>query len=186
MKKTMEDPEFVERLKKTFPGAKMADVARRLEVPHATVQNYYRNDRIPATEVLIKIAEETSVSLNWLLLGTGDMYAVHRPPIGLGQFIEEKIGEMIEERIAGLGTKSPGISDAGESDDTFDVEAKVMSLDDPQAVMNEWFRYEGREYPKDYGVVFFRGWENFSPEDKIEAVRDAKRVLDRGLSSEAD
>ncbi len=185
MRKTMEDPEFVERLKKTFPGAKMADVARRLEVPHATVQNYYRNDRIPATEVLIKIAEETSVSLNWLLLGTGDMFAVHRPPIGLGQFIEEKIGEMIEEKFAGMGSKGSAASTAG-SDDSFDVEAMVLSLNDPQAVMNEWFRHEGRAVPKDYGVVFFRGWENFSPEDKIEAVRDAKRVLDRGLRSGTD
>ena len=45
--------------------------------------------------------------------------------------------------------------------------------------MQEWFRHAGREYPDDYGVVFFRGWEAFTTRQKAEAVRDAKRVLDR-------
>jgi hypothetical protein len=30
-------------------------------------------------------------------------------------------------------------------------------------------------------VAFFRGWETFSAEDKIAAVHDAKRVLDKVL-----
>ena len=47
--------------------------------------------------------------------------------------------------------------------------------------MSEWFAHERRKYPRDFGVVFFRGWESFSTEDKIAAVRDAKRVLDRSL-----
>ena len=59
----------------------------------------------------------------------------------------------------------------------FDVEEAVRRLDDPQRVMNEWFSYENRTYPQDYGVVFFRGWETFSAKDKVEAVIDAKRVL---------
>ena len=103
----MKNPDYVERLNKVFGNVSMAEVARRLEVPHATVQNYYRKGRLPATEVLLKIAEVTNVSLNWLLRGTGDMYAIHRPPIGLGEFIEEKIGEMIEQRFARAG-KSAG------------------------------------------------------------------------------
>ena len=103
----MNNPDYVDRLNKVFANATMAEVARRLGVPHATVQNYYRKGRLPATEVLIKIAEVTNVSLNWLLRGTGDMYAVHRPPIGLGEFIEEKIGEMIEQRFAAAGKPAP-------------------------------------------------------------------------------
>src|SRR4051794_11905015 len=171
----MNNPDYVERLNKVFANASMAEVARRLEVPHATVQNYYRKGRLPATEVLIKIAEVTNVSLNWLLTGTGDMYAVHRPPIGLGQFIEEKISEMIEQRLAaGAGSQTP--AHAG-----FDVAEAVMLLDDPAAVMRQWLQYEGREFPEDYGVVFFRGWQSFTPEQKVEAVKDAKRVLDRSL-----
>jgi transcriptional regulator with XRE-family HTH domain len=173
----MKNADYVDRLNKAFADASMAEVARRLGVPHATVQNYYRKGRMPATEVLIKIAEVTNVSLNWLLRGTGDMYAVHRPPIGLGEFIEEKIGEMIEEQLAAAGKPVPA---AGADD--FNIEEAVLRLDDPADVMRQWLQYEGREYPEDYGIVFFRGWESFSPEEKIDAVRDAKRVLDRSLS----
>ena len=171
----MKNPDYVERLNKVFGNVSMAEVARRLEVPHATVQNYYRKGRLPATEVLLKIAEVTNVSLNWLLRGTGDMYAIHRPPIGLGEFIEEKIGEMIEQRFARAGKSSDLLGDE------FNVEEAVLRLDDPAAVMRQWLRYEGREYPEDYGVVFFKGWQSFTPEEKVEAVRDAKRVLDRSL-----
>jgi len=172
--------EFIERLNTAFENASMADVARRLKMPHATVRNYYQG-RLPAPEVLIKIALETGVSLNWLLIGTGNMYAGDTAPIGLGRFLEEKIGEIIDQKLA---TKVDGIQDLGAVDQTvfFDVEAVVLRLDDPQKIMNEWFRHEGRKCPKDYGVVFFNGWESFSPADKIAAVRDAKKALDRALT----
>ncbi|HEX3101046.1 MAG TPA: helix-turn-helix domain-containing protein, partial [Pyrinomonadaceae bacterium] len=66
----MDNKDFVVRLRKTFEGESMADVARRLKIPHATVRNYYLG-RLPAPEVLMKIANETGVSLNWLLIGAG-------------------------------------------------------------------------------------------------------------------
>lgn len=174
--------DFIERLRKAFGHASMADVARRLGIPHATVRNYYQG-RLPAPEVLIKIANETGVSLNWLLAGTGDFYADQRPPVGLGKFIEDKIGEIIDKKLAELGKR--GIEDLGSIDlcDAFDVEAAVLRLDDPQRVMDEWFRHEGRETPRDYGVVFFRGWEAFSFDDKVAAVRDARKTLDRSLQA---
>ena len=59
----------------------------------------------------------------------------------------------------------------------------MLRLDDPQAVMGEWFRHESRDYPQDYGVIFFGGWETSSLQNKIEAVIDAKKVLDRSLKS---
>lgn len=172
--------EFIERLHKAFDNASMADVARRLKIPHATVRNYYQG-RLPAPEVLMKIANETGVSLNWLLIGTGDKYAGQIAPIGLGRFLEEKIGEIIDQKLTTLGKEV--VKELGTVDfrDAFDVEAAVLRLDDPQLVMSEWFRHEGRDYPQDYGIVFFRGWETFSLDDKIAAVRDAKRVLDRSL-----
>ena len=173
------DKEFVARFKSTFDNATIAEIARRLGVPHATVSNYYKEGRLPAPDVLIKIAAETGVSLNWLLMGRGDMYAGSRPPIGLGKFIEEKIGEMIDARIAAVGAAPKRRAVAARR--AFDVEAAVMRLDDPEQIMGEWFAYERRKYPRDFGVVFFRGWESFSRADKVAAVRDAKRVLDRSL-----
>lgn len=175
--------EFIVRLNRAFDHASMADVARRLGIPHATVRNYYQG-RLPAPDVLIKIANETNVSLNWLLIGTGDMYGGRSPKIGLGRFIEDRIGEIVDEKLAALGIN--GVADLGSVDigKEFDVEKALEQFGDPQSVMNEWFRYEGRVCPQDYGVVFFRGWEAFSIEDKAAAVRDAKRVLDRSLSAE--
>src|SRR5690606_18488924 len=58
---------FQERLSSAFGNASMAEIARRINAPHATVRNYFQG-RMPAPEVLIKIANETNVSLNWLLL----------------------------------------------------------------------------------------------------------------------
>ena len=174
--------DFVARLQTAFDNASMADVARRLKIPHATVRNYYQG-RLPAPDVLIKIANETSVSLNWLLIGTGDMYAGERPPIGLGKFIEEKIGEMIEQKLGLLGRQPIVELGTVDLDEEFDVESALIRSDDPQLVMSEWFRHEGRVYPQDYGIVFFRGWETFSHEDKVAAVRDAKQMLDRVLAN---
>ncbi|MBX3298677.1 MAG: helix-turn-helix domain-containing protein [Acidobacteria bacterium] len=169
----MKDTEFVERLKRCFGNATMADVARRIGVPHATVRNYFLG-RLPAPEVLIKIADETGISLNWLLCGRGEMYASDQPPIGLGRFIEEKISEMIDRRLSSAGLPAHAI-------DVFDVRSAVLRTDDPQAVIGEWLSHEGREFPTDFGIVFFRGWESFSMDEKVDAVRDAKRVLDRTL-----
>jgi len=173
--------EFVKRLNSTFDNASMADVARRLKIPHATVRNYYKDARLPAPEVLIKIANETGVSLNWLLTGSGDKYAGQVGPIGLGKFLEEKINEIIDQKLADRGQKGVAERVTVDLSDTFDIESAILRLDDPQLVMGEWFRHEGRDYPRDYGVVFFNGWETFSRESKIAAVRDAKRVLDRSL-----
>jgi transcriptional regulator with XRE-family HTH domain len=167
---------FVERLGKAFGGKSMAKVARMLKVPHATVRNYYLG-RLPSPDVLIKIANETGVSLNWLLIGAGTMYAEKRAPVSLDDVLDERIAQLIDQRVREIIAESGSAVPPAE----FDVESAVERFNDPERVMSEWLRFEGREYPSDYGVVFFRGWESFSPEDKIAAVRDAKRVLDRSL-----
>ena len=174
------DKDFVSRLKKTFNDAKMSDVARRLDIPHATVRNYYHG-RLPAPDVLIKIARQTGVSLNWLLLGTGEMYA-SAAPVSFGRIVEEKIAEMIDRRFAQLDVQHT----PGKTPSTFDVEGALAGYDDPQRVMREWFRYEKRAYPEDFGIVFFRGWESFTLEDKAAAVRDAKQMIDRVLKNVPD
>lgn len=172
--------DFIQRLHTAFDNGSMADVARRLKIPHATVRNYYQG-RLPAPEVLIKIATVTGVSLNWLLIGTGGMYAGQNPPLSLGKFLEDKINEMIDRRLAEF--RQVEYLRPGDGDAAFDVEAAVLRLDDPQLVMGEWFRHEGRDYPLDYGLVFFQGWETFSLDDKVAAARDAKRVIERSLSN---
>jgi transcriptional regulator with XRE-family HTH domain len=162
--------DFVRRLRAAFGDGSMAEIARRLGVPHATVRNYFRG-RLPAPEVLIKIAEATDISLNWLLTGKGGMYVSDTPRrASLDRLLDERIGAILDERLR-----------TADSDPEFDVEAMVMRFDDPQMVMDAWFRHEGRDYPRDFGVVFFQGWNGFTAEEKLDAVRDAKKVLDRTM-----
>jgi transcriptional regulator with XRE-family HTH domain len=175
----MMNREFIARLNTAFQHASMADVARQLGVPHATVRNYYLG-RLPSPDVLIKIAKETGVSLNWLLMGTGEIYISDAPRLGLGPMIERRIEEIVDRRLNERLGRAFGHPNEGER--VFDVASAIERLGDPQSVMGEWFRFEGREYPSDYGVVFFKGWEAFSSEERVAAVRDAKRVLDRSLS----
>src|SRR4051794_17049394 len=121
--------DFVERLRRTFGNGSMAVVARRLGVPHATVRNYYQG-RLPAPEVLIKIAAETGISLNWLLLGTGEMYAGDIRPMDLNSVLEAKISEMIDRRM------TAPVKDLGLVDGSFDVRAAVEEFDEPGRVMD--------------------------------------------------
>ena len=173
------EEQFQDRLKKMFNYASMADIARIIEVPHATVRNYFAG-RLPAPEVLIKIANATNISLNWLLLGQGEMYAGKRRRLDINRLLEDKIDEIIERK---LGAQTFPVQNLGTIDSrpAFDVEVAVRKYSDPQKVMNEWFKHEGRRVPKDYAVIFFQGWESFNDDERIEALRDAKKVLDRSL-----
>ena len=169
--------EFSERLAEAFDNATMAAIARRLGVPHATVRNYF-GGRMPSPEVLIKIAGETDVSLNWLLTGSGDKFVRYDRPVDLGIILERKIEQIVDAKLTErLG--QPKRSHRPETE--FDVESAVRRFNDPGRVMSEWFRHEGREYPQDFGVVFFQGWESFTESEKLDAVRDARKVLDRTL-----
>lgn len=171
---------FQDRLKQVFDNASMAEIARRLELPHATVRNYFQG-RMPAPDVLIKIANETNVSLNWLLTGKGELFAGAAAPLqDLDNIFEKKIEEMIDRKLA---ERLIDVEDLGEVDarPEFDAAAAIRKYNDPRLVMNEWFLHEGRKYPEDYGVVFFQGWETYTDEEKLDAVKDAKKVLDRTL-----
>jgi transcriptional regulator with XRE-family HTH domain len=171
---------FQDRLKQVFDNASMAEIARRLELPHATVRNYFQG-RMPAPDVLIKIANETNVSLNWLLTGKGELFAGGAPPLrDLDNIFEKRIEEMIDRKLA---ERLIDVEDLGEVDarPEFDAAAAIRKYNDPRLVMNEWFLHEGRKYPEDYGVVFFQGWETYTDDEKLDAVKDAKKVLDRTL-----
>lgn len=174
--------DFVGRLKQAFGYATMAEVSRRIGVPHATVRNYFAG-RMPAPNVLMKIAAETNVSLNWLLLGRGEAFIEPAESADLNRIIDRRIEAAIERRFPTIGETEVQNLGAIDEAPAFDVEACVLRFNDPQRVMIEWFRHEGRQYPEDFGVVFFQGWASYSAEEKVEAIRDAKRVLDRTLKA---
>ena len=180
-----EKSEFQDRLARIFDYGTMAEIARRLDLPHATIRNYF-GGRLPSPEVLIKIAEATNVSINWLLTGSGEMYAGKPKGLDIGIVLEERIAEIIDRKLAErLEPGSARRAEPAEEERSFDVDEAIERLRDPNQVMSEWFRFEGREYPQDFGVVFFQGWESFTAEERIDAVHDAKKVLDRTLSKKA-
>src|SRR5690606_34268213 len=143
-------------------------------------RNYFQG-RMPAPEVLIKIAGHTHVSLNWLLTGTGPMFISDERPVNLDRLLDERIVQIVDKLLTQRGI-APA-EDLGTIDDRpeFDVVSAIGRLGDPQKVMSEWFRHEGREYPEDFGVAFFQGWESFTHEERLDALRDAKKVIDRTL-----
>lgn len=174
------DKAFQGRLALIFDQGSMADIARRLGLPHATVRNYF-GGRLPAPEVLIKIADATNVSINWLLTGKGEMYAGEPKGLDVGRVIDARIAEIVDRKLAERFESD--IQQLGTIDEPqpFDIAGAIDKFGDPQRVMAEWFKFEGRKYPRDFGVVFFEGWESFSPDERIDAIRDAKKVLDRTL-----
>ena len=108
------------------------------------------------------------------------MYAGKRRQLDINRLLEDKIDEILERK---LGAQTMPVLNLGTIDSRppFDVENAVRKYSDPQKVMNEWFKHEGRRVPKDYAVIFFQGWESFNEDERIEALRDAKKVLDRSL-----
>lgn len=175
--------EFTDRLKRAFGYGTMADIARQLGVPHATIRNYFQG-RLPAPEVLIKIANETNVSLNWLLAGKGEMY-VSGATADIGRLIDERIDELIARKLS--QNTDAAVQELGGFDarKPFDIESAVRRYGDPERIMSEWFHHDGRDYPADFGIVFFQGWESYTPDERVEAVRDAKKVLDRTLRNQS-
>jgi cellulose biosynthesis protein BcsQ len=65
---------FPERLRAAFNDARNTDIARQLGVSKATV-TLYMGGRLPPSEVLLKIAEETGCNLHWLMIGQGPKWA---------------------------------------------------------------------------------------------------------------
>jgi len=176
MNKIERDNAFSSRLKKVFEFATMSEVGKRLNVPHATVRNYYLG-RLPAPDILIKIANETGVSLTWLLTGKGDMFATGHGTKNYGQALEQLINEIVDRRLAEIEKNKRRSS--SKNIPAFDIDVSVGRHNDPKLILTEWYEFDGEKPPKDFGVVFFRGWETFTSVEKVEAIRDARRVLDR-------
>lgn len=74
-------------------------------------------------------------------------------------------------------------SETGPLPENFFPVDMILEGNHPREIMESWFAAEGRRYPEDYGVVFFQGWKSYSNEEKLDAIIDAKKVLDRTLKN---
>lgn len=125
---------------KAFRGDSLPKIAEKLGVNYHTLRNWAKGrSDIPSSE-LIKIAEMTTISLNWLLTGQGEMYVAAK---------------------------------------VFDLEYSVDQHDDWRPVMEEWFEWEGKEMPETMGASFMGGWNTLTREERMDAIRDFKMLLDK-------
>lgn len=75
--------------------------------------------------------------------------------------------------ITGQGAKYlPEVKD-------FDIEYAIENHDDWVDVVKEWYEFEGQEMPETMGASFMGGWKSFDKRQKIDAITDFKRFLDR-------
>lgn len=169
---------FGDRFADLFAGKKQIQIAEALDVTDAAVRNYL-GGRVPDAEKLQLIARVTGCDLHWLLTGEGLKFKrdeTEQNVPSLEEVLDRKIREIVREEL-----RQTPVQDLG-SVDGFDLEAAVERYDDPQVIMNEWYRADGLAAPADYGIVFFRGWKAFSREEKIAALRDARKVMERTKS----
>lgn len=66
----------------------------------------------------------------------------------------------------------------------FDIEHSIELHDDWRQVMKDWYDFEGGEMPDTLGASFMGGWQGFSMGEKINALRDFKKLLDMATEDE--
>ena len=97
------DSGFRARLIEVCGGTgKARDVQQVLNVTYQAAKNYLTTDRIPSTDQLLAIAENTPYSVHWLLTGRGKKFVDGRPeagaPLGSRQF-EQSVRRIVLEVI---------------------------------------------------------------------------------------
>jgi transcriptional regulator with XRE-family HTH domain len=169
---------FSQRLSEAFDYANMAEIARRVGVPHATIRNYFQG-RMPAPDVLIKIANETNVSLNWLLSGTGEMYLAGREPLDFDKLLERKIEQVLERKLA---PPSADVQNLGRSTRRrkFDVEESIAKFNDRKRSSASGSAMKAAARPKIWRYLF-PGLGNLHRCRKGRGGKGRKKVLDRAL-----
>ena len=74
----------IERAKIALNTKSQADLARFLAVVPSSIHGYEKRGYLPL-EQCIKVAEQTGVSLDWLILGKGEMYGSTAPKLSAEQ-----------------------------------------------------------------------------------------------------
>lgn len=181
-------------------------IATQIKVSKTTV-GAWESGKVPGAEGLknlLEVAKLSGASLHWLLTGEGPQFV--RPsdsalvPIEIRD--EPEIQGLVaravrkhfedhwadyKEELLKLGNyrEQQKIQQLGNID-RFDIQSALEKSKNPHSIMRAWFNSEGRRYPEDYGVVFFQGWESFTDQEQIDAIGDAKKVLDRTLNNMID
>lgn len=147
-------------------NSKLNILANLISIGERLVKAFGTNDKA-------KIAEK---------LGFSSVQAVYKVLSGERELDFEKLLRFrdstncsIDWLLTGLGEMRPG------DNKTFDLEYSIDHSDDWRDVIEDWYKFEGQTMPEFEGASFMGGWEMFTKEQKINAIKDLKSLLDRAI-----
>jgi transcriptional regulator with XRE-family HTH domain len=104
--KKVKNFDFVERFVEVCGSSQAADIARLLNISYQAAKNYLEG-RLPDSNVLITIAEQTNYSIHWLLTGQGNKFTDGSPREDtlllsgkLREFVRRECREVINEALS--------------------------------------------------------------------------------------
>ncbi len=181
----MSDTNFGDRFRLVFPDETNKEIADKLGVTPAAVQNY-KTGRVPAYETLLRVAAVTDCDLHWLLVGTTvsgepDPWKEERQienDAGRKIFDESRLADFIRNVVREEISKNlTNVQDLGEVD-KFDL-AKAIELDDnPNNVLAKWYQHDGMPTPP-FDKLQFSGWSGLTLEEKVQQLVAARGIIDR-------
>lgn len=164
--------DFGRRLKEAFDNATNGTIAEKIGVGEGTVGFYVRG-RVPDADILIKIANATGRSIDWLLTGKESTpervveKSVFDPIISrdaLTDLIREVVRqELATGRVQELGTIDEFLAES------------IRKHDNPLPVLEDWYRREG--WPTDeISVPQFKGWDKLTLEQKVRQIKAFRNI----------
>ncbi len=158
---------FRQRLTTAFGGKSLAEIAKILGVNYSSLWNWANQRSQIPIDVLFKISELTGVSLEWLIFGDKAMISGKPSKDDIYSLVKRAVREEL------VKMKLYPTSD-------FDLEEAIDQGLPPGEILNRWFASEGIE-DLDIGLLFFYGWSGLTREKQIEALQDAKKILDKKI-----
>ena len=144
---------LVQRFIEVCGSDEPAHVQRLLKISYQAAKNYL-NGRLPQTETLVKIAENTPYSIHWFLTGTGNKFAresVREPAKVLDPATRQAMVEVCIEVYADIRKKEQQA-----------YEAKVVKLDAAKLKIEQTLETENVvEIPAEDTIILV----NKNPED---------------------
>lgn len=165
---------FGTRLKLAFGNATNKVIGEKIGVAENTVGFYVRG-RIPDAEILIKIANVTNRSIDWLLTGA-EKEPKQPDPLINERALRSMVRRIIQEEIQGRVR----IQDLG-SVDAFDLDAAIGRGESDDEILSGWYRSEGRQLPDGFLGVLPKLEPPITGEKRRALLKDLKKMLDLKL-----
>ena len=81
-----------QRVLSAYNVSELGELARGLEISYQTIQRYFMGRTPIPTALLLRLSEETRVSIHWLVTGAGEKHP------GANQTQSQQLGNQLEER----------------------------------------------------------------------------------------